>query len=412
MTIAAVSIQQLGKRYEIGSTAEFGARFTERLARLRSPRSSAASSIWALRNVSLEIAEGEAVGIIGRNGAGKTTLLKILSRITYPTEGRAELRGRVAALLEVGTGFHPDLTGRENIYLNGAILGMRRGDITRKFDQIVEFAEVAQFLDTPVKRYSSGMYVRLAFAVAAHLEPDILLVDEVLSVGDAVFQRKCLGRMHEAAKTGRTVIFVSHDLGAVANLTTRAVLLTGGTVASVGPTSGVIRDYLSASEATDDRPTRDVGPYRRSTSSAGPVSIAGIRCGSVPDDAGSMEVGDLLTFEIAVEVMKPAEGVTLTAIIKDELGRAVAVLFSPDQGYFLTSEPGSAVIQVAVRDLPLAPGRYYVDVGLNQGPAATAYDVVQDFPLVEVRNRGQIVQWLDRPFGVVHPTDITWDRTG
>jgi lipopolysaccharide transport system ATP-binding protein len=200
---------------------------------------------WALRNVDLRLKEGERLGIVGRNGAGKSTLLKILSRITDPTEGRVTLRGRAASLLEVGTGFHPELTGRENVYLNGAILGMSREEIRRKFDEIVAFAEVERFLDTPVKRYSSGMYVRLAFAVAAHLEPEILIVDEVLAVGDMQFQRKCLGRMEEAAKSGRTILFVSHNMGAITALCDRCIVLEQGRIAYDGsPAEGVLR-YLS-----------------------------------------------------------------------------------------------------------------------------------------------------------------------
>lgn len=198
---------------------------------------------WALKDVSFEIKQGEVVGIIGRNGAGKSTLLKILSRITEPTKGRVTLRGRVASLLEVGTGFHPELTGRENIYLNGGILGMTRAAIGRKFDEIVAFAEVEKFLDTPVKRYSSGMYVRLAFAVAAHLEPEILIVDEVLAVGDAEFQKKCLGKMHGMAEGGRTVLFVSHNMAAIKSLTTRAIVLDSGRIQFQGATEDAIERY-------------------------------------------------------------------------------------------------------------------------------------------------------------------------
>ncbi|MCX8125312.1 MAG: ABC transporter ATP-binding protein, partial [Spirochaetes bacterium] len=201
--------------------------------------------IWALKDVSFEVKRGETVGIIGRNGAGKSTLLKILSRITEPTTGRVILRGRVASLLEVGTGFHPELTGRENIYLNGAILGMSRAEIKRKFDEIVAFAEIEKFLDTPVKRYSSGMYVRLAFAVAAHLEPEILLVDEVLAVGDAAFQKKCLGKMGEVAKEGRTVLFVSHNMVAIENLCQRGIILDEGKMSFAGAIKNVIRKYIS-----------------------------------------------------------------------------------------------------------------------------------------------------------------------
>jgi len=204
----------------------------------------AAETIWALRDVSFEVARGEVMGVIGRNGAGKSTLLKILSRITEPTEGRVELRGRVGSLLEVGTGFHLELTGRENIYLNGAILGMKRAEIHRKFDEIVDFAEVEQFLDTPVKHYSTGMYLRLAFAVAAHLEPEILLVDEVLAVGDVAFQKKCLGKMEEVSRGGRTVVFVSHNLPALEAICSQAVLLDGGRIVASGPAADTVRRYL------------------------------------------------------------------------------------------------------------------------------------------------------------------------
>ena len=211
----------------------------------------ATEDFWALRDVSFEVAPGEVVGIIGRNGAGKSTLLKILSRITEPTTGRVTLDGRVASLLEVGTGFHPELTGRENIFLNGAILGMTRAEIRRKFDEIVAFAEVERFLDTPVKRYSSGMYVRLAFAVAAHLEPEILVVDEVLAVGDAEFQKKCLGKMHEVSRGGRTVLFVSHNMAAVQALCSRAIWLERGEVAASGPASAVVAQYLQGTQSVD-----------------------------------------------------------------------------------------------------------------------------------------------------------------
>ena len=209
-----------------------------------------ARSIWALKDVSFDINRGEVVGIIGRNGAGKSTLLKILSEITEPTEGRVEIHGRVGSLLEVGTGFHPELTGRENVYLNGAILGMKRAEIERKFDEIVAFAEVEKFIDTPVKHYSSGMYLRLAFAVAAHLEPEILIVDEVLAVGDAAFQKKCLGKMAGVAKEGRTVLFVSHNMPAITRLCERAILLDEGRLLQDGVSHQVVKAYLNAGLGT------------------------------------------------------------------------------------------------------------------------------------------------------------------
>ena len=252
---STVLVQNLSKRYRIGRpSASDGHR--RRLSLLASPFEYLATTLrppseseilWALKDVSFEVARGEVVGIIGRNGAGKSTLLKVLSRITEPTSGRAVLFGRVGSLLEIGTGFHPELTGRENIYLSGAILGMHGAEVARKFDEIVAFAEVERFLETPVKRYSSGMYVRLAFAVAAHLETEILLMDEVLAVGDTAFQKKCLGKMGDVATQGRTVLFVSHNLVAVQNLCRRALWLDGGTVAEAGETKVVISSYLAAS---------------------------------------------------------------------------------------------------------------------------------------------------------------------
>jgi len=243
----------LSKRYQLGEHGR-GTSLGRSLARMLGSSGDEARDnvFWALRDVSFDIHEGEVVGLIGRNGAGKSTLLKVLSRITHPTEGRAQIRGRVGSLLEVGTGFHPELTGRENIQLNGAILGMRRQELQRKFAEIVEFAEIEQFIDTPVKRYSSGMYVRLAFAVAAHLEPEVLLVDEVLSVGDVAFQRKCLGKIEEVAHEQRTVLFVSHQIDSIQQLCQRVLLLRGGRVQAFGPTQDVIAAYLSDAATSAD----------------------------------------------------------------------------------------------------------------------------------------------------------------
>lgn len=256
MTDYAIQVENLSKRYRIGKPAAQRTGLKKVLNPLASPfqylfstmRQAAPDEIlWALRDVSFNVSQGEVIGVIGRNGAGKSTLLKILSRITDPTSGRALIKGRVGSLLEVGTGFHPELTGRENIYLSGAILGMKRDEIARKFDEMVAFAEIERFIDTPVKRYSSGMYVRLAFAVAAHLEPEVLLVDEVLAVGDAAFQKKCLGKMGDVAKEGRTILFVSHNMIAVQNLCDRSVWLQDGQIIQQGPTSEVVSEYLSRS---------------------------------------------------------------------------------------------------------------------------------------------------------------------
>jgi len=262
MSEYAIRVENLSKLYRIGGPQEryktlrdaitnAAAAPVQRLRRLGQPAPQN-ETMWALKDVSFEVKHGEVLGIIGRNGSGKTTLLKVLSRITEPTEGEVRLRGRVGSLLEVGTGFHPELTGRENVYLNGAILGMRKHEIERKFDEIVAFAEVEKFLDTPVKHYSSGMYVRLAFAVAANLEPEILLVDEVLAVGDAAFQKKCLGKMGEVAGEGRTVVFVSHNMGAVQSLCPQAVWLDIGGIAAMGRAGPVVTKYLQFSLSLAD----------------------------------------------------------------------------------------------------------------------------------------------------------------
>ncbi len=279
----AIQVEGLGKRYHIGRQQAGYETIRETVTRMilspfrkaerlmRGQASAAAGldeTIWALRDVSFEVQHGEVLGIIGRNGAGKSTLLKILSRITEPTEGYADVYGRIGSLLEVGTGFHPELTGRENIYLNGAVLGMKRAEIAGKFDEIVAFAEVERFVDTPVKHYSSGMYLRLAFAVAAHLEPEILVVDEVLAVGDAAFQRKCLGKMGDVAREGRTVLFVSHNMVAVRNLCSRTIWLQDGCIFQVGETTAVTEDYLRyslRSETVDDISFYNCRSCRRSS---------------------------------------------------------------------------------------------------------------------------------------------------
>jgi lipopolysaccharide transport system ATP-binding protein len=272
MSDIAVRTVGLGKMYRIGAEQERYRTLRDTLVqtarrpieRLRHPGAATHASeiLWALRDMDLEVRQGEALGIVGRNGAGKSTLLKVLSHITEPTEGRVEISGRVGSLLEVGTGFHPELTGRENIQLNGAILGMTRAEIKSKFDEIVEFSEIGRFLDTPVKRYSSGMYVRLAFAVAAHLDPETLIVDEVLSVGDANFQKKCVGKMEDVAGAGRTVLFVSHNMQAVRSLCTTAIQIEAGRIVNTGQAGEVVTQYLSQQAGTDSSVTwaSDEGP--------------------------------------------------------------------------------------------------------------------------------------------------------
>jgi lipopolysaccharide transport system ATP-binding protein len=360
MSHIAIRVERLSKRYEIGTREAYGSlRDTLRHAagaparRLRAAfrkgehgLSYGASTIWALRDVSFDVQQGEVLGLIGRNGAGKSTILKILSRITAPSEGRAAVKGRIRSLLEVGTGFHPELTGRENIYLNGAILGMKKAEIDRRFDEIVSFAEVEKFIDTPVKRYSSGMYLRLAFAVAAHLVSEILLVDEVLAVGDAAFQKKCIGRMNEVAHEGRTVLFVSHNMAAVRALCTRGICLEQGRVSFAGDIEHVLYRYTQSQIHTDSQPS---GTQTRFTS----IRVNGQNPGTIESGEG-FEVG--CTLELAEEV----PSFRLFCIIQDANGESVVVV--PSNSRVLNAANKAGVHQICVRfpGLWLRPGVYSV----------------------------------------------------
>jgi lipopolysaccharide transport system ATP-binding protein len=369
----AITTHELGKRYTLGanrrgydtlreSLMETGRRSVQRIAR-RDAGVDPAVTLWALRDLSLTIRQGEVVGLIGHNGAGKSTLLKILTRITEPTRGWAEVSGRVGSLLEVGTGFHPELTGRENIYLNGSILGMRRAEIRRRFDEIVAFAEVERFLDTPVKRYSSGMSVRLAFAVAANLEPEILLVDEVLAVGDAAFQRKSLGKMGEVAREGRTVVFVSHNLAIIQALCTRGILLERGAVVTDAPVMETITGYLRTLEAaaSDDlleRTDRDSRGYDEAL-----VHRVEIR-----DAAGGPAAvvigGRPVRIVVHVTAVLPMMECRLTIV--NSLGQVITTLDSEMSAPVDVRDPDlGSCIECDIPALPLLPGRYRIDVLLK-----------------------------------------------
>jgi lipopolysaccharide transport system ATP-binding protein len=318
------------------------------------------STIWALKDISFEVRKGEVVGIIGRNGVGKSTLLKILSKITLPTEGRVERYGRVGSLLEVGTGFHPELTGRENIYLNGAILGMKKIEIDRKFDEIVTFAEIDQFLDTPVKRYSSGMYVRLAFAVAAHLEPEILIVDEVLAVGDTAFQKKCLGKMDDVAKGGRTVFFVSHNIGVIQALCSRAILLRNGSIAVDDIAAETVAAYLRTLEgfASQDLSTR---PDRRGK---GLIRLTQVEISIDRNSPASiLSTGRPARFAFSVNSTRP--GMSCSFTIYDQLGQPVTFFDSAVHGrQDISSSNGISRFVCEMDELTLMPGRYRINVAI------------------------------------------------
>jgi lipopolysaccharide transport system ATP-binding protein len=366
----AITVEGLSKRYRLGGRRRTYRTLRDSLAGLVSGRRARrgqelAGTFWALRDVSFELGQGRVLGLIGHNGAGKSTLLKVLARITEPTAGRAVLQGRVGSLLEVGTGFHGELSGRENVYLNGAILGMKRSEIAQQFDRIVSFAEVEAFVDTPVKHYSSGMYLRLAFAVAAHLEPEILLVDEVLAVGDAAFQKRCLGRIGEVAQEGRTVIFVSHNLSAVERLCDSAVVLDHGRLAFHGPTADAIERYLQAGSGADGM----LGEASRRPG-RGRVRLTRVRalCDGRPSShlTSGSRVELLLDYEIAGDAL--VRGARLRVAWMNLLGDTMFVCANDAAGYGIPELPGPAgTVRVAIPILPLHHGTYRLNVQLKSG---------------------------------------------
>jgi homopolymeric O-antigen transport system ATP-binding protein len=357
----AIRVEHVSKRYRLGSSQGYKTirESIHKLARRsRDKEAEAKHEIWALDDVSFEVPKGELVGVIGRNGAGKTTILKVLSRITKPTSGRAQIQGRVGTLLEVGTGFHPELTGRENVFLSGAILGMRKAEIQRRFDEIVDFAEVEEFLDTPTKRYSSGMQVRLAFAVAAHLEPEILIVDEVLAVGDLAFQKKCLGKMDEVTHDGRTILFVSHNMSLIQSLCKRGILFDHGAIVKDAPIEDAVRTYLRALEEIGTQRTAD----RTDRAGWGQVRMSELEItGSV--GVGRLVTGERATFTIYLDGLVTRLSCAFT--IHNNLGQPLATFdsalaASPDRD---DSSSGNRFVCM-IDELTLVPGRYRVDVAV------------------------------------------------
>jgi lipopolysaccharide transport system ATP-binding protein len=402
-------VENLGKRYSLrheakapyqtlrGALASQARRaFAWRAPRMAGPTQ---EDFWALRDVSFEIQRGDVVGIIGRNGAGKSTLLKILSRITEPTTGRIRLRGRVASLLEVGTGFHPELTGRENIFLNGAILGMSKGEIRAKFDEIVAFAEVEKFLDTPVKHYSSGMYVRLAFAVAAHLEPEILIVDEVLAVGDVAFQKKCMGKMQDVAeRSGRTVLFVSHNMGAVGTLCNKAILLKAGTVETAGSVNAVIETFMASlnSDRNIDIPSiRLPGQGER---------IRFVHIG-MAGDAETIDYGSPICVDMAIASEGDFDSLSIGGSIFNHHGEVVGSLFTDD--VFAIGRGQEKSLRLTVTSPGLAVGRYYWGLSIGTGGLRAVrhdHDIIigaPSFTIAPQDEMGPLASWL-RTWGSIH----------
>jgi lipopolysaccharide transport system ATP-binding protein len=404
-----IQAEGLGKQYRIGETIEYrtlketltsavrktGQRLVAGPRRARRKRR---ETIWALRDVSFEVSEGDVIGIIGSNGAGKSTLLKILSRITGPTEGSAVIRGRVGSLLEVGTGFHPELTGRENIFLNGAIIGMTRSEIARKFDEIVDFAEVARFIDTPVKRYSSGMYLRLAFAVAAHLEPEILIVDEVLAVGDAAFQKKCLGKMGDVAHEGRTVLFVSHNMDAIQRLCTHGILLEEGRVAAHGPIVDVVARYLSA-RISDSAPRSWTNLERADRTGSGEARFVGARYWSDderlafhPYPRGPLTVEMDIVSDTAMSVE------SLAVVVWSSGGVKLVNADTISKGATVSLRPGRNRVSLHIDRLYVNPGIYRLGLWMASSDGSP-YDYI------ELAFRFDVVPSASSDFGVTPKKD-------
>jgi lipopolysaccharide transport system ATP-binding protein len=396
MSRPVIQVEGLGKEYVIGQREKGNETFREMLTsslaapfhRLQKIRGKVAQEerFWALKEVNFEVNQGDVVGIIGRNGAGKSTLLKILSRITAPTEGDVRIRGRVASLLEVGTGFHPELTGRENIDLNGAILGMSRREIKGKFDEIVAFAEVEKFLDTPVKRYSSGMYVRLAFSVAAHLDPEILLVDEVLAVGDAGFQKKCLNKMGEASGQGRTVLFVSHNLQAIRNFCRRGVILDQGRVVLNGPVDDCISRYLSS--IPDQMSVRVAGLGNRLNRTTGELRFTEVRC---ENDSGQTDWqvrnGGTITMRFGYEALQTVPNLMFVMQFRSAASDDPLTAIHEVVSEVPVERGHRGTIEIIFPEIPLRPNEISLYVAIGRSDARLFYDVIDqnvDLPFLRV----------------------------
>jgi lipopolysaccharide transport system ATP-binding protein len=387
MSGPAIRVEHVSKRYYRGSAGAGGALLSEQLGdalrslgrRRRGDRPRASEPFWALHDVSLEVAPGEVVGLIGPNGAGKSTLLKLLARITPPTEGRIEVRGRMATLLEVGTGFHQELTGRENIYLNGAILGLSRREIASRFDAIVEFSGVEAFVDTPVKRYSSGMFVRLGFAVAAHLDADIMLVDEVLAVGDAAFQRKCMNKIRDlTVEEGRTIVFVSHNLAWVERLCDRAFLIDHGVLAAEGPVAQVTAGYLSGTDATEAGGTIQI-PERAPRIGTGTARFLNVRLldPEYAQPTGSLLLNQPLVVETTLQVEETIQEAVLEIGIAAADGLRLITAFNTDGGQPpVRLEPGIHELRAELEP-ELLPGQFVLDLGVHERVSGAAVDLVE-----------------------------------
>lgn len=369
----------------------------------------ASDIVYSLKDINFEINQGDAVGIIGRNGAGKSTLLKILSRVTTPTTGRINIKGRVASLLEVGTGFHPELTGRENIYLNGAILGMRKREIDRKLDEIIDFSGVERYIDTPVKRYSSGMYVRLAFAVAAHLESEILIVDEVLAVGDAEFQKKCLGKMDEVSKgEGRTVLFVSHNMGSILQLTNKSLVLESGMNLQKLISSKSAVNYFQSGARGSNNKRKGLSFYRRANVD-GNMLITDLTVNGFNDSICEVDIFEEIQINLGIDSKITRLGIEILLTILDQNGEIITTINSNDQNFVKPVLIGENKIEIVLADNRFTPGKYSGHLAITQDSISIAYDYLLDVPLFEIPDSLQSPNWLDRPNGYLQFKNIKWE---
>lgn len=390
-----LEVKNLWKSYQIGAKQERYLSLRDSMVGFLKNGWQRKETFWALQDLSFEVYPGDTLGIIGRNGAGKTTLLKILSRITPPTKGSITVRGRLASLLEVGTGFHPELTGRENIFLNGAILGLKRQEIKQQFDAIVDFSGVEQFLDTPLKHYSSGMQLRLAFAVAAHLEPEILLIDEVLAVGDAEFQKRCLGKMDEVARSGRTVVFVSHDLGAIQQLCKKCICLKNGKIALEAPTNDCIKAYFNKILLMQDS--------KLSQNEKAEISVYKMRYfDEAGDSISSILLSEKIRLEITLAVKKKVAGAHLSLILIDHLKRRIFNIEEPLED-LLVSNNENLTIKIAIPSNYLMPGKYSWDYAIHI-PHVRFIDKGEDFFHFDVLDSGSKFSKYKTDNGLIFPT--------
>lgn len=413
MSDIAIKVENISKKYQIGENKTYPTlrdKLMELPSRLfKGPKKN--KEFWALKDVSFEVKKGEVVGIIGRNGAGKSTMLKILARITEPTSGKITMFGRVASMLEVGTGFNPELTGRENIYLNGAIIGMKKTEITQKFEDIVAFSGVEKFLDTPVKHYSSGMYVRLAFAVAAHLDADILLVDEVLAVGDAEFQKKCLDKMRSLANSGRTVIFISHDLSAVSNLCSKVIMMESGCIKALGHTSEVIQRYYGESSI-------NLGQFKNRSKVHTDTVVTQITIkDAVTDKLGVVQFQNGIIIDFKIYFKSEVKGIVGIGLI-NEFGNTVTTVHTKELG--LTGKDqvrGDILIKkgirsyiLEIRDFPIRPGKYTCIISVFS--RENKIKIIESNPVsFLVSNLGSARHFDERQQGAFFPREVSWTNS-